>query len=130
MTAAMWVPRLLWLIAIVHLVYGVVVYTVWPDMVREGLLDTAFADDDLVSAERKFFLYFEATGIAMLPVAHLAQDRVRASGQVPLYLGLYLLALGLVLCVVEFSATGAWVILVVAALALYVSLRPEPVTQD
>lgn len=123
---AVWVPRVLWLIAIVHLVYGVAAYTVWPDMVREGLLDTAFADDDQLAAERKFFLYFQATGIAMLPVAHQAQDRVRATGQVPLYLGLYLLALGIVLCVVEFSATGAWVILVAAALAIFVSLRSGP----
>lgn len=122
---AVWVPRLLWLIAGVHLLYGVLGDAVWLDMVRDGLVGTALVDDDLLAAERHYALYFEVTGIAMLPIAHLAQDRVRATGQLPLYLGLYLLAAGVVLCAVE-PVTGAWSIVVAAIFAIYVSLRDGP----
>jgi hypothetical protein len=126
---AVWVPRLLWLIAGVHLVYGVLVDTVWLEMMRDGLFGTASVDDDLLAAERMFALYFEVSGIAMLALAHLAQDRVRTTGQLPLYFGLYLLAAGAVLCAVE-PATGAWSIVAAAIFAIYVSLRPGPAPRD
>lgn len=61
----------------------------------------------------------------MLPVAHLARDRVRTTGRLPLYLGLYLLGIGALLCTVD-PVTGAWSIVAAAAFAIYVSLRDGP----
>lgn len=124
---ARWVPRALWAVTAIHLLFGLLADPVWLEIARDGVVGTGWADDDLLAAERGYALYFEVTGIALLGFTQLVYDRVRATGRLPVYVGTYLVAGGGLICLVQFPVTGAWSLLAVGVFALWVSLRPDPV---
>ncbi|WP_276310123.1 DUF6463 family protein [Nocardioides speluncae] len=123
---ARWVPRALWVVTAIHLLFGLLGDAVWLEILRDGVVGTAWADDDLLSAERSYTLYFTATGIPLLAMAQLAQDRVRTTGRLPLYVGVNLLAFGVLVCTVQFPITGAWMILAIGVFAVWTSLLSPP----
>lgn len=118
---------MLWVVTAIHLTFGLLGGDgVWLEIVRDGVVGTAWADDDQLSAERSYALYFVASGIPLLALAQLAQERVRATGRLPLYVGLNLVAFGVLVCAVQFPVTGAWMILATGVFAVWASLRSAP----
>lgn len=121
-----WVPRVLWLITAIHLLFGLTADPVWLEIARDGVIGTGWPDDDLLAAERGYGLYFVVTGIALLGFTQLVQDRIRATGKLPAYVGGYLVLSGGLICLVQFPVTGAWSLVAAGVFALYVSLRDGP----
>ncbi|MGW1997736.1 DUF6463 family protein [Embleya sp. NPDC001921] len=123
-----WVPRLTVGLAVVHFAYALAVDDyVWPQMVRDGLLATADDHDSVDYHQRESTLWFSVAGILLLALGTLGRHCLRTTGRLPVQIGWYLMASGVLLSVVEFPVTGGWLVAGIGILALAASRRSGPV---
>lgn len=110
-----WVPRLITGTAIVHLAYGVVV----PSMAEslKGIASDGFVASVGGHPDRESWLWFMLTGVSWLGLGEFTRWSVRETGQLPVSLGVGLLAVAVPMTVVE-PASGGWLVAAVGVLAL------------
>jgi hypothetical protein len=107
-----WVPRLLLLTAVLHLVVGAVLYRhELAGLAGEGLVNT------IVDAHRDAAFWFMVSGVAMVMIADTARRAVHHTGLFPLDVGWWLIGIGVLIAVVM-PVSGAWLVLVTGALGV------------
>lgn len=115
-----WIGRVIILIGVVHLFYGITTYgTTWSKMFRDGLFNTV---DGSPAHEAAFwFIFF---GFLMLIFGGLVDWFENNKQQLPLFLGWSLLALS-VAGVVMMPVSGWWFLIVSAVGAIYRQTKAE-----
>ncbi|MFG2088307.1 DUF6463 family protein [Spirillospora sp. NPDC048824] len=111
-----WVPRLILIVAVLHLIFGVVVDgSLWRGMVSDGVWNSATGDKPRMSAE-----WFMVSGIAFFGLGLLTRKAVLVTGRIPVETGWILLALGIPITVLE-PVGGAPALIGIGVLALIAS---------
>ncbi|WP_412537780.1 DUF6463 family protein [Longispora sp. K20-0274] len=114
-----WIPRLTNAIAVIHIVFGLVVRSPSPltGIAEDGFVN-AVAGDDV----RMLWLWFEATGFALLALGELARWAVRETGRLPVRFGVWMLAIAVPLTVMV-PASGGWLLIALGVAALFAARR-------
>lgn len=114
-----WVPRLLLMIAGLHLVVGAVLY-------RHEL--AGIAGDGFVgtigNAHRDAAFWFMVAGVTLAMIADTARRAVRRTGRFPLDVGWWLIGVAVLIGVIM-PVSGAWLVLVAGALGVR-AVRSRP----
>lgn len=119
-----WPIRALWAVAVIHVLVALIATgPAWLDMVDDGMVGAAYDGGALAVAEREFAVYFLACGVGLFGIAAVAGEVVRATGRLPRSFALWLTVAGVLLCVTEFAATGAWALLAIGLWAWVVAYR-------
>lgn len=112
-----WTPRLVLVVAVIHLAYGgVFSWSVLVEMAAEGVVGT------VSGAERGYAVWFLVAGIALLTLGALGTWAAKTTGRLPGALGWGLVAIGLFVSLTE-PASGGWLVLVLGVLALVAARR-------
>ncbi|RBQ21500.1 hypothetical protein DP939_01970 [Spongiactinospora rosea] len=118
-----WIPRLLIAVAVMHFAWAFIQPNDWAGIAADGFFRSIVDPEAPNYAAREADAWFIIGGVAMLALATLAQHIIRATGRLPAQLGWYLLAIGLILCVLYFPTTGGWAPLILGILTLVAARR-------
>ncbi|ADB32123.1 hypothetical protein Kfla_3059 [Kribbella flavida DSM 17836] len=117
-TLSRWVPRLVFGLGVVHVVYAVVESPgIMRDMVTAGVVN---ASSDI---HRDYVTWFFIGGLATLMIAAVARWSVRVTGTLPAVLGWWMVGIGGLDTVLE-PVGGGWILLLLGALTVYDARRP------
>ncbi|MGW6913971.1 DUF6463 family protein [Kitasatospora sp. NPDC054939] len=120
---ARWVPRLILVVAGLHLLTAFAQPNAWGAIARDGFF-AAVADHGAADYDaREASVWFLVAGVALAALGTLARHAVRATGRLPAQVGGYLLLIGGGLTVLEFPLTGGWALVLLGAVALYPAIH-------
>jgi hypothetical protein len=106
--------------AALHLAYAVADQATWSDVIGDGLWDAVEPD-----AARESELWFLVLSPALFALGAVARNHVRATGELPASLGVWLVVTGLLISVLV-PLSGGWVILATGVLTLAAAREPTP----
>lgn len=116
-----WVPRLVIIAAIVHMLIGVAsAHEHWRGIILDGLWNTVASDDD----GRMKALWFMFSGVALVVIGIQADRVVKLSGRLSAATGWMLVVLGLPVSILE-PVSGGWSLIIIGVLAL-LAARQDP----
>jgi hypothetical protein len=108
--SAQFAPRVLLVIAAVHVVIGVTAVP-FRELVGAGFVGAAG------TPAREAAFWFAAAGVGLAALAELARWTVQATGRLPARFGAWLLGLG-VLVILAYPVSGGWALAALGVLAL------------
>lgn len=119
-----WVIRLCVVLTTLHFA-AAAAFTAWPRLLSHGWFDTRLAEP-----VRDATVWFTIGGIALAAIVSLARQGVKATGRIPIQVGVYLLIVGIPVTVFQPVSGGVGVVIagglaLVAARDGGVATQPE-----
>ncbi|MFI0423223.1 DUF6463 family protein [Spongiactinospora sp. 9N601] len=117
-TLTRWIPRLLIAVAVLHFIWAFLQPNDWAGIAADGFFRSIVDPEAPDYTAREADVWFMIGGVAMLALGTLGRHIIRVTGRLPAQFGWYLLAMGLILCVLYFPVTGGWAPLIIGVLAI------------
>lgn len=106
-----WIPWLMIIGAVLHIVSGLAVDPPWQGIVADGVINT------VDGADRTSAMWFLTTGLAFLCLSLVTRRLVQQTGQVPYEAGWGVFGIGLLVVLLR-PLDGGWVALVIGLITL------------